>query len=237
MEKYVGYIRTSTDRQILGLEEQKTRIHQFIESTGDQLVEIVSEQQSGKNNNREKLNVAINLCIKNGYTLLFTKLDRLSREVEFLFTLKNRGVKLHCIELPELNTLTLGIFGSVANWERELISNRTKRALHELSKTKKFGTPANLTSEAKKKGREALTLNRLENENWKLARMFIENFQMQNGNQQVSGISNEEQLLGNLKMNCVPVEIQNMSIDDYNDFLVLRRKLMADKIKCYYHSL
>lgn len=237
MEKYVGYIRTSTDRQILGLEEQKTRIHQFIESTGDQLVEIVSEQQSGKNNNREKLNVAINLCIKNGYTLLFTKLDRLSREVEFLFTLKNRGVKLHCIELPELNTLTLGIFGSVANWERELISNRTKRALHELSKTKKLGTPTNLTSEAKKKGREALTLNRLENENWKLARMFIENFQMQNGNQQVSGISNEEQLLGNLKMNCVPVEIQNMSIDDYNDFLVLRRKLMADKIKCYYHSL
>ena len=67
--------------------------------------------------------------------------------------------------------------------------------------------------------------------------MFIENFQMQNGNQQVSGISNEEQLLENLKMNCVPVEIQNMSIDDYNDFLVLRRKLMADKIKCYYHSL
>ena len=189
MEKYVGYIRTSTDRQILGLEEQKTRIHQFLESTGDQLVEIVSEQQSGKNNNREKLNVAINLCIKNGYTLLFTKLDRLSREVEFLFTLKNRGVKLHCIELPELNTLTLGIFGSVANWERELISNRTKRALHELSKTKKLGTPANLTSEAKKKGREALTLNRLENENWKLARMFIENFQMKNGYTSYSEIS------------------------------------------------
>lgn len=61
--------------------------------------------------------------------------------------------------------------------------------------------------------------------------------QMQNGNQQVSGISNEEQLLENLKMNCVPVDIQNMSIDDYNDFLVLRRKLMADKIKDYYHSL
>lgn len=61
--------------------------------------------------------------------------------------------------------------------------------------------------------------------------------QMLNGNQQVSGLSNELQLFDNLKMNCVPTEIQEMSIDDYNDFLTLRRKLMATKIKEYYHSL
>ena len=61
--------------------------------------------------------------------------------------------------------------------------------------------------------------------------------QMLNGNQQVSGLSNELQLSDNLKMNCVPTEIQEMSIDDYNDFLTLRRKLMATKIKEYYHSL
>lgn len=61
--------------------------------------------------------------------------------------------------------------------------------------------------------------------------------QMLNGNQQVSGLSNEQQLLDNLKMNCVPTEIQQMRIDDYNEFLTLRRKLMATKIKEYYHSL
>lgn len=61
--------------------------------------------------------------------------------------------------------------------------------------------------------------------------------QMLLGNQQVSGLSNEQQLLDNLKMNCVPKEIQQMSIDDFNDFLTLRRKLMATKIKEYYHSL
>ena len=61
--------------------------------------------------------------------------------------------------------------------------------------------------------------------------------QMLNGNQLVSGLSNEQQLLDNLKMNCVPTEIQHMSIDDYNDFLTLRRKLMATKIKEYYHAL
>lgn len=61
--------------------------------------------------------------------------------------------------------------------------------------------------------------------------------QILNGNQQVSGLSNEQQLLDNLKMNCVPTEIQQMSIDDYNEFLTLRRKLMATKIKEYYHLL
>ena len=61
--------------------------------------------------------------------------------------------------------------------------------------------------------------------------------QMLNGNHQVSGLTNEEQLADNLKMNCVPSEIQQMSIDNYSDFLTLRRKLMATKIKEYYHSL
>jgi hypothetical protein len=61
--------------------------------------------------------------------------------------------------------------------------------------------------------------------------------QMQENNQQVSGLATEQQLLDNLKMNCVPTEIQEMSIDDYNDFLILRRKLMSQKIKEYYQTL
>ena len=191
MEKYVGYVRTSTGKQILGLEEQKSRINHFITSGNDFLVDIVSEQESGKNNEREGLEIAVNLCVKYGYTLLFTKLDRLSREVEFLFTLRNKGVKLRCIELPELNTLTLGIFGSVAQWERELISSRTKRGLEELKKQGvKLGSPQNLTSEARLKGFEVIRKNKSENENWKRAQNFIEHFQMKNGYINLSEISN-----------------------------------------------
>jgi DNA invertase Pin-like site-specific DNA recombinase len=182
MENYIAYVRTSTGRQVLGLEEQQLRINQFIQSTGNNLVEIVIEQESGKNNNRVKLEYATNLCIKHGYTLLFTKLDRLSREVEFLFTLRNKGIKLHCIELPELNTLTLGIFGSVAQWERELISSRTKNGLAALkARGIKLGTPVNLTVDARKKGVETIVRKRVENENWKVAIMFIEHFQMKHG--------------------------------------------------------
>lgn len=41
----------------------------------------------------------------------------------------------------------------------------------------------------------------------------------------------------NLKMNCIPVDLDSLSIDDYDDFLIKRRKLMATKIKDYYLSL
>lgn len=61
--------------------------------------------------------------------------------------------------------------------------------------------------------------------------------QMADNKMQVSGISTEQELTDNLKMNCVPIEIMQMNIDDYPEFLNLRRKLMAAKIKEYYFSL
>lgn len=61
--------------------------------------------------------------------------------------------------------------------------------------------------------------------------------QIKEKNQLVSGIWTEKELLENLKMNCIPTEIMEMNIDNYPDFLSLRRRLMAQKIKEYYHSL
>lgn len=192
MENFVGYVRTSTDRQILGLEEQKSRIHNFIQGSSDKLVEIIVEQESGKNNNRSGLEYATNLCLKNGHTLLFTKLDRLSREVEFLFTLRNKGIKLRCIDLPELNTLTLGIFGSVAQWERELISSRTKRGLAELKRNGiKLGSPQNFTNEVRRMGTDTIIKNRLENDNWKKAILYIENYQFKYGKLNYTDVSRQ----------------------------------------------
>jgi hypothetical protein len=53
----------------------------------------------------------------------------------------------------------------------------------------------------------------------------------------LSGISTEEELSENLKMNCVPPEIMRMGVEDYFDFLTMRRKQMALKIRDYYFSL
>jgi DNA invertase Pin-like site-specific DNA recombinase len=189
MEQFIGYVRTSTNKQNLGLEEQQSQILEFISSVDGVLIEIIVEQESGKNNQRKGLDSALDKCSRMGYTLLFTKLDRLTREVEFLFAIRNRGVKLRCIALPELNTLTLGIWGTIGQHERELISQRTKSALQELKKTKKLGSPQNLTLEHMKKGREVISQNRINNENWKLAITFIEHFQMKNGYMNLTEVS------------------------------------------------
>lgn len=61
--------------------------------------------------------------------------------------------------------------------------------------------------------------------------------QINNGFALVSGISSETELLDNLTAHCVPPEIMQMSIDDYPDFLTLRRRRMAQKIQDYYFSL
>lgn len=63
------------------------------------------------------------------------------------------------------------------------------------------------------------------------------NSQINENNRKLSGLSTEKELADNLKMNCVPEEISQMSINDYTDFLILRRKLIAGKIKEYYFSL
>ena len=43
----------------------------------------------------------------------------------------------------------------------------------------------------------------------------------------VRELSNHQELLANLKANCVPASIMNMGIEDYSAFLIERRKLMA----------
>lgn len=63
------------------------------------------------------------------------------------------------------------------------------------------------------------------------------NAQISDNHNLVSGISSHQELLENLQANCVPSEIMEMSFDDYSEFLSLRRKLMAAKMKDYYFSL
>lgn len=53
----------------------------------------------------------------------------------------------------------------------------------------------------------------------------------------VGGISSTAELQENLRSNAVPLEITDMGIEDYPEFLILRRKLMAEKIRDYYFAL
>lgn len=61
--------------------------------------------------------------------------------------------------------------------------------------------------------------------------------QLQDDHRLVTGIASHQDLLDNLSANCVPAEIMEMTVDEYEDFLIKRRVLMADKIRRYYFSL
>jgi DNA invertase Pin-like site-specific DNA recombinase len=191
MEKFIGYVRTSTTLQNLGLKEQERQLRDFVKRGGGELVDLVVEQDSGKKSDRVGLLNCLELCNKNGYTLLFTKLDRLSREVEFLFKIRDKGVKLKCLELPELNTLTLGIFGTMGQYERELISERTKKSLNELKQRGvKLGKPENLTMDSIKKGQVVRKENSINDENWLRSVDVIENYMNKHKKVHLTEISN-----------------------------------------------
>ena len=174
--KYIAYYRVSTKQQGnsgLGLEAQREQVRRFVNCTDCILAEY-TEVESGKNNEREQLAKAIEHSKNEGAKLVIAKLDRLSRNAGFIFTLKDNQVDFVCADMPEANTLTIGIFATLAQHERELISQRTKAALKVRKENgMKLGKPENLTHEAQKKGARAMQEKANSNENSKRAKGYI----------------------------------------------------------------
>ncbi len=175
IKTYTAYYRVSTKKQGqsgLGLESQKDIVESFVKN-GNIVKEFI-EVESGKKNNREQLNKALAYCKENESTLVIAKLDRLSRNAAFIFTLKDSGVDFVCADMPEANTLNIGIFATLAQHERELISQRTKAALAaKKAQGHKLGKPENLSHEAQKKGAQAMKNKSLTNDDNKRAKMLI----------------------------------------------------------------
>jgi len=51
------------------------------------------------------------------------------------------------------------------------------------------------------------------------------------------GITEMNELLENMKQNCIPISIFDMTIENYNDFIIERRELIAKKIRNYYETI
>jgi len=168
MKKYISYYRVSTKQQGisgLGLEAQKTAVNNFIKND-DILHAEYQETESGKNNWRPQLIKAIEHCKEVNATLLIAKLDRLSRNVSFIYTLKDSKIDFICADMPDANPVTIGILAVLAQDERERVSQRTKVALAELKrKGVKLGSPQNLTKDARLKGTYKIIQNAGNNEN------------------------------------------------------------------------
>jgi DNA invertase Pin-like site-specific DNA recombinase len=88
--------------------------------------------------------------------------------VKLIFALRESGVDFICADMPEANTLTIGIFAVMAQHERELISKRTKEGMAE--STKKAGKPENLTDAARSASIATRTAQRAQCKEWQRAR-------------------------------------------------------------------
>jgi len=130
--KYATYLRVSTQKQGrsgLGLDAQRKMCADFIETHNGVGVQEFVDVESGTHRDRKGLAAAIDYCKKNNVPLVIAKLDRLARDVEFCFKVVNTGIEIHFTDMPQMNTLLLGVFAAVAQYERELTSDRTRKAL------------------------------------------------------------------------------------------------------------
>jgi Site-specific recombinases, DNA invertase Pin homologs len=130
MKNYIAYLRQSTTKQEksgLGVEAQREIIINHLK--GAVVLNEYIETETGKKNDRPKLMAALEQCRKTNSVLIVAKLDRLSRNVAFTSKLLESDVEIRFCDFPEANRLILHIISSIAEYEANLISIRTRQSL------------------------------------------------------------------------------------------------------------
>lgn len=152
MQKTLGYIRVSTEKQ--DLEKQKYIIEEHAKQNHIVIDEIIDiEISSRKSMEDRKIDILINMLNK-GDRLIVVELSRLGRNMietlGIIEKMNNLGVDLIFVRQPELSTtsnnqiqkLILAIYSYFAEAEREFISLRTKQGLQALkAQGKVLGRP------------------------------------------------------------------------------------------------
>ncbi len=142
----IGYIRVSTIDQNPALQLRALR-----QAGCEKLFEDIGI--SGANKDRPALDKALNM-IKSGDVLVVWKLDRLGRSLGFLIELieclKNKGAGF-CSLTDGIDTTTSSgklifhFMGALAEFERDLISKRTRAGMAEAkARGSKIGRPSKL---------------------------------------------------------------------------------------------
>ena len=142
----IGYARVSTAEQNLDM--------QIDELNGYGCMKIYQEKISGKDMNRSELNLLLN-SLRKGDVVVVWKLDRLGRSVkdliEIVNTIKDKGAdfcSLHdgITTTSAIGRFTFNLFASLAEFEREIIRERTLAGLASARERGKIGgRPAGLS--------------------------------------------------------------------------------------------
>ena len=128
-QSYVAYYRVSTQKQGrsgLGLSAQRTAVNACLSNRGV-MVTHFTDVESGKKADRPQLLAAIQFCKQQGAVLLIAKLDRFTRNVAFVFTLRDSGVEFVCADMLDANTLTIGVMATMAQYEREILASEPEK--------------------------------------------------------------------------------------------------------------
>lgn len=139
----IAFYRVSTKKQDIGLDAQRTIVQAYATANNCQIIAEYAEKESGKAikdlsidqylSHHTQLPIALKQCKDLGATLIVAKVDRLVRD----YAIGGLLVKAYNIEFcdhPHMTPLEQGIFFSMAQQEREYISQRTKQAFAEKRK-------------------------------------------------------------------------------------------------------
>lgn len=155
----IGYARVSTKEQSLNLQEDA------LQKAGCK--KIYSEHISGVKSNRPQLQEMIK-HLRQGDIVVVWKLDRLGRSIRDLIklvsTFQDNGVGFQSLQdtidtTTPTGKLTFHLFAALAEFERDIISTRTKAGLEAArARGRKGGRPKGLSKKAQDKARLAESL-------------------------------------------------------------------------------
>lgn len=161
-----GYARVSTKGQAKDGNSLESQI-QVLKENG--AVEIYSDSFTGSKTNRPGFNKLLEV-LKDGDTLIVTKLDRFARSMTqgsiLVNNLINKGIKINILNIGIMDNtpsskLIRNIFFSFAEFERDMIVERTQEG-KAIAKTKegyKEGRPRKYTNKQLEHALSLLTIN------------------------------------------------------------------------------
>jgi len=160
MPRAFAYLRVSTPGQTTDNQLQEIRSAGF----GIEPHRVVTETVSGSVATAQRRGFARLLDrLEPGDVLVVTKLDRLGRNAMdvgatvAVAKLAEMGVRVHCLALGGVDLtsstgkLTMGVINAVAEFERDLLIERTQAGLSRArAEGKRLGRPASLTAEQRR---------------------------------------------------------------------------------------
>lgn len=147
-----GYHRTSTKDQ--HLDRGILEIERFCATQKIELASIFTDKLTGKNFNRPRYTVLVEDVLRDGDTLIVTKLDRLGRNkqeiLKQLQSLKEKGVRVMVLELPTTlidlsqmeNSLARLMIETINNILIELYASLAQAEIEKKEKRQKEGIEA-----------------------------------------------------------------------------------------------